>query len=48
MVTFSANDDKKMQSTDSQETYTYGTNNNLVSKEGEIKCNNVIKQYKND
>ena len=50
---FSANDDKRMQSIDLIETYTYGTNlvsekkrKNLVGKKKEIKCNNVIKRYK--
>ena len=37
-----------MQSTDSIETYAYGISKGLVSKKEEIKCNNVIKQYKND
>ena len=37
-----------MQSIDSIETYTYGTSKYLVSEKEETKCNNVIKQYKND
>ena len=37
-----------MQSVDSIETYAYGTSKDLVSKERGIKCNNIIKQYKND
>ena len=37
-----------MQSIDSIETYAYGTNKDLVSENEEIKCNNIIKQYKND
>ena len=37
-----------MQPLDSIETYAYGTNKDLVSEKGEIKCNNIIKQYKND
>ena len=37
-----------MQSIDSVETYAYGTRKNLVSEKEEIKCNNVIKRYKND
>ena len=37
-----------MQSIDSIETYAYGTSKDLVSEKEEIKCNNIIKQYKND
>ena len=37
-----------MQSIDSIETYAYGTNKDLVSENEEIKCKNIIKQYKND
>ena len=33
-----------MQSTDSIETYVYGTNKNLVSKKEKIKWNNIMKQ----
>ena len=36
-----------MQSIDSIETYAHGTSKDLVSKKEEIKCNNIIKQYKN-
>ena len=36
-----------MQSYDSAETYAYGTSKNLVSEKEEIKCINIIKQYKN-
>ena len=39
---------KKIQSIDSIEAYAYGTSKDLVSKKEEIKCNNIIKQYKND
>ena len=35
-----------MQSIDLTETYAYGTSKNLVSEKEEIKCNNIIKQYK--
>ena len=42
--TLSSNNDKRMQSIDSIETYTYGTNKDLVSEKEEIKCNNIIKQ----
>ena len=44
----SANDDKRTQSIDSTETYGYGTSKDLVCKKEEVKCNNRIKQYKND
>ena len=37
-----------MQSIDSVETYADGTRKNLVSEKEEIKCNNVMKRYKND
>ena len=37
-----------MQSIDSIETYAYGTSEFLVSEKEEIKCNNIIKRYKND
>ena len=36
-----------MQSFDSIETYAYGTSNVLVIEKEEIKCNNIIKRYKN-
>ena len=36
-----------MQSIDSIETYAYGMNKDIVCKKKEIKCNNIIKQYKN-
>ena len=37
-----------IQSIDSVETYAYGTSKDLVYKKDETKCNNIIKQYKND
>ena len=37
-----------MQSIDSIETYAYRTSKDLVSEKEEIKCNNIIKRYKND
>ena len=37
-----------MQSTDSIEMYVYGTSRDLINEKEEIKCNNIIKQYKND
>ena len=36
-----------MQSIDSIETYAFGTSKDLVYKKEEIKCDNIIKQYKN-
>ena len=42
----SSNDDKRMQSFDSIETYAYGTSKDLVNEKVDIKCNNIIKQYK--
>ena len=44
----SSKDDKTMQSTDSRETYAYGTSKDLVSEKEEIKCSNIIKRHKND
>ena len=35
-----------MQSIDSIETYAYGMSKDLVSDEEQIKCNNIINQYK--
>ena len=43
-----SNDNKRMQSTDSIETYAYGTSKDVVSKKEEIRCSNIIKRYKND
>ena len=36
-----------MQSIDWIETYAHGPSKDLVSKKEEMKCNNIIKQYKN-
>ena len=47
-IAVSSNDDKRMQSIDLIETYPYGMSKVLVSEKEEIKCNNIIKQYKND
>ena len=46
-IALSSNDDKRIQSIDSTETYAYSTNKDLVCKKEEIKCKNIIKQYKN-
>ena len=45
-IALSSNDDKRMQSIDSIETYAYGTRKDLVSDKEEIKCNNIIKRYR--
>ena len=45
-IALSSNDDKRMQSIDSIETYAYGMNKDLVCKKEEIKCKNIIKRYK--
>ena len=47
-IALSANDNKRIQSTDSTETYAYGTSKDLVCKKEEIEYNNIIKEYKND
>ena len=46
-ISLSSNDDKRIQSINSIETYAHGMSKNVVCKEKEIKCNNIIKQYKN-
>ena len=46
-IVLSSNDDKRIQSTDLIEKYAYKTNKDLVCKKEEIKCNNIIKLYKN-
>ena len=45
-IALSSDDDKRMQSIDSIETYAYGTSKDLVRHKEEIKCNNIIKRYK--
>ena len=37
-----------MQSIDSIETHAYGMSKDLVSEKEVVKCNNIIKKYKND
>ena len=39
---------KECQSVNSVETYAYGINKDLLRKKEEIKCNNIVKQCKND
>ena len=46
-IAFSSNDDKRMQSINSIETNAYETNKDLVSQKEMIKCNDIIKQYRN-
>ena len=43
----SSNDDKRMQSVDSIETYSYRTRKDVVNEKEEIKCNNIIKLINN-
>ena len=45
-IALSSNDDKRVQSIGSIETYAHKTRKDLVSKKDEIKCNNVIKKHK--
>ena len=45
-IVLSSNEDKRMQSIDSIETYVYGTTKDLVSVKREIKYTNTIKQHK--
>ena len=45
-VAVSSNHYKRMQSTDSIETYLYGTGKVLVIEEVEIKCSNIKKRFK--
>ena len=45
-ISLSANDDKRIQLIDSAETCPYGMSKDIVFKKEEIKCNNIIKQYK--
>ena len=46
-ITLSANNDKRIQSTNPVETYAYKIIKDLVCKKEEIKCINIAKQYKN-
>ena len=45
-IALSSNDDKRMQTIHLIEIYAYGTSKDLVSDKEEIKCNNIMKQYK--
>ena len=42
-IALSSNDDKRMRSIDSTETYAYGTNKDLISMKEKIKGNDIIK-----
>ena len=46
-IALNSNDDKRIQSIDSTETNARGTSKDLLCKKEEIKCNSIIKQYKN-
>ena len=43
----SANNDKRIQEINLVETFEYETRKDLVFKKKEIKCNGIIKKYKN-
>ena len=45
-IALSSNDNKRIQSIDSIETYAYGRSKDLISEKEEIKCNNMTKLYK--
>ena len=46
-IALSSNDDKRIQSIDSIETYACGTSKDVVSQKEVIKFNNIMKRYKN-
>ena len=46
-ITLISNDDQRIQSIDSIETYACGTSKDVVSQKEVIKCNNIMKRYKN-
>ena len=46
-IVLSSNGHKRTQSIDSIEKNAHGTNKDPVCKKDEIKCDNIIKQYKN-
>ena len=45
-IALSSDDGKRIQSIGSTKAYAYGTKKNLVSENEEIKCKNIMKQYK--
>ena len=46
-IILSSNDDEKMQSIDSIETYAYGTSKDIICKKEKSKSNVIIKEYEN-
>ena len=46
-IALSANNDKRIQEINLVETFEYETRKDLVFKKKEIKCNDIIKKYKN-
>ena len=46
-IALSLNDDKRIQSIDSIETYAHGTSKDLSRKKEGMRCSNIIKQCKN-
>ena len=40
-IALSSNDNRKMSSFDSRETYSYGTRKDLVSEKEDVKCSNI-------
>ena len=46
-VALSSNNDERMRSIDSIETYAYGTSKTLKCRKEKIQRNDIIKQYKN-
>ena len=46
-ITLISNDDQRIQSIDSIETYACGTSKDVVSEKEVITCNNIMKRYKN-
>ena len=47
-IALSLNDDKRIQSIDSIETYAHGTSKDMVCKKEGMRCESIIKQCKND
>ena len=45
-ITLNVNDDRRIQLIYLIEIYEYGTNDEITQRKEEIKCNNIIKQYK--
>ena len=46
-IALSSNDDKRIQSIDSIKTYACETSKDVVIEKEVIKCNNIMKRYKN-